>query len=204
MDLCDCLWQWVNTCTPPHYSVISSIHVCQIHSLEHPPVRGPCRASPCYRQWPTPLCRARVGAAAPAGGTLPSSPRTSLPPGRGSDSPGRSSRARRAHPGPDGRATAAAGSTTATGVWSWGWKGRRGGSRGRWTAGRRWAGREVGSTGAGSPNWPSVTERETGCRGAGWPPADEAAGGSHCCCRRAFPEGRKRQGGCERGQQDGR
>lgn len=40
-------------------------------------------------------------------------------------------------------------------------------SRGRRPAGRRLAGTEAGSKAAGSPTWPSVRARETGCTGAG-------------------------------------
>lgn len=164
--------------------------VCYFHSLEHHPVLVPCRASPCYRQWPTSPGRERVVAAAPAGGSLPSSPRTRLHPGPGSDSPGRPSRERPGPPGSAGRATAA-GWRTVPGVWSWCWRGRRGVSSGHWTGGTRWADMEAGSTGAGNPNWSCVRWRETGCRGAGWRRAGEAAGGSHCCFRRAFPAGQE-------------
>ena len=182
------------SCTHTSSSQLKCALECPSHSPGRPPVRAPCRASPCYPQWPTSRGCGAAGAA-PAAGTLPSSSRTSLPPGPGSGSPGRSCRARRARPGPGGRATAAAGSTTASGVWSWCWTGRRGASKGRRTAGKRWADREAGSTGAGSPSWPSEWGWETGCRGAGWPRAGEAAGGSHCCCRRAFPGGGERQRG---------
>lgn len=187
MELRSCRPVREPTLTPVHHKG-KQVVFKRFHSLEHPPVRVPSRAFPCYRQWPTSLGRAHEMAPAPAGGTVPSSPRTILRPGPGSDSSVRSLRGDRVHPGPAGRATAAAGSTMVTGGWSWCWTGRRGGSRGHWTAGKRWAGREAGSTGAGNPYWPNGTETETDCRGADWLLAGEAAGGSHCCCRRAFPE----------------